>query len=103
MRLKMTVEKCPTGAGLEVPLECSRPFPAFERRCRPNFPRSEFGRVRNSPCIVLGEAFFQMGGDSGVNLIGIGKRLQDVNLMEFVHRVSPPSLAGASYGGRLRH
>ena len=103
MRLKMTVEKCPTGAGLEVTLECGRPFPAFERRCRPNFPRSEFGRVRNSSRIMLSEAPFHIGRNSGVNLIGIGKRLQDVNLMEFVHRVSPPSLAGASYGGRLRH
>ena len=85
------MEKCPAGTAFEVTLEGRRPFLAFERRCRPNLPRIEFGRVRNSARIVLRQALFQIGRDTGVNLLRMGKGLQNVNVMEIVHQFSPPS------------
>jgi hypothetical protein len=68
-RLKVTMEKRATGAVFEVTLEGRRPFLALERRRRPNLPRSEFGRVRNPPRIVLDEALFQIGSNTCVDFV----------------------------------
>jgi hypothetical protein len=94
-RLKMTVEKRPTGAALKVTLERHRTFLAFERRCRPYLPRCEFGSVRNPARIVLDEAAHQIGGDSGVNLIRMWEGLEHVNVMKDFHLWSPPLLRKA--------
>jgi hypothetical protein len=67
-------------------LECHCSLVAFERQCSPNLPGREFGSVRNASRIVLYEALFQIGRNSGVNLLRMGEGLQDVNVMEMVHR-----------------
>jgi hypothetical protein len=44
---------------------------------------------------VLSQAQLQIISDPGVNLVWMGQRLQRVNIMEIIHRQSPPSLRKA--------
>jgi len=88
------VEKRLARTAFEITLEGLSPFLAFESGCRVNLPRREFGCVRDLSRIMLDEALFQVCGFSGVSLPRMRERLLEVNVMEIIRRVSPPSPRG---------
>jgi len=93
----------PSGACLEISLECFREFFIGQRDVRRHFPRFELIGVNGLPGIVLFEARAEIVGATYVCLLRLGDASKDVRVeqrgrlrslsFDGIKR-SPPSLAG---------
>jgi hypothetical protein len=63
-------------AGLQVLLELRRLLAGREGNVGPQFPRREFGGVRDSSCVVLAKPRLEIAGQTDVRLFGVGLTLE---------------------------
>jgi hypothetical protein len=81
----MSLEECTSRASLLIALKSQSARSFAEGGGGTDDPGGEFGSVGHFACVVVLETLVQVSGVAGVELVGMGEGLKDVDVVVGVH------------------